>query len=106
MQTRHAELKIELQSALITMRAIQICRTVATIDLIHNEWSIVGYGTGAFWDLWNWCIALCLNDWANLVPRTEAKIDHALTAVQAAYTELKLQWHITLMTMQNRYVEL
>ena len=21
-----------------------------------SEWSIVGYGTGAFWDLWNWSI--------------------------------------------------
>ena len=21
-----------------------------------SEWSIVGYGTGAFWDLWNWFI--------------------------------------------------
>ena len=26
-----------------------------------SEWSIVGYGTGAFWDLWNWFIPkLCL----------------------------------------------
>ena len=27
-----------------------------------SEWSIVGYGTGAFWDLWNWSItvASCL----------------------------------------------
>ena len=23
-----------------------------------SEWSIVGYGTGAFWDLWNWFIQL------------------------------------------------
>ena len=21
-----------------------------------SEWSIMGYGTGAFWDLWNWSI--------------------------------------------------
>ena len=24
-----------------------------------SEWSIVGYGTGAFWDLWNWSIGAC-----------------------------------------------
>ena len=23
-----------------------------------SEWSILGYGTGTFWDLWNWSIAL------------------------------------------------
>ena len=23
-----------------------------------SEWDIVGYGTGAFWDLWNWSILL------------------------------------------------
>ena len=34
-----------------------------TCSISHNalfrtcsEWSIVGYGTGAFWDLWNWSI--------------------------------------------------
>ena len=25
-----------------------------------SEWSIVGYGTGAFWDLWNWSIYMKL----------------------------------------------
>ena len=24
--------------------------------LFCSDWSIVGYGTGAFWDLWNWSI--------------------------------------------------
>ena len=26
-----------------------------------SEWSIVGYGTGAFWDLWNWSIGWCMH---------------------------------------------
>ena len=27
----------------------------------YSEWSIVGYGTGAFWDLWNWSILIKLS---------------------------------------------
>ena len=26
--------------------------------ICDSEWSIVGYGTGAFWDLWNWSLLL------------------------------------------------
>ena len=28
-----------------------------------SEWSIQGYGTGAFWDLWNWSIVIECNPW-------------------------------------------
>ena len=28
-----------------------------------SEWSILGYGTGAFWDLWNWSIVIECNPW-------------------------------------------
>ena len=36
---------------------------VPYLTMLHSEhfcseWSIVGYGTGAFWDLWNWSIGL------------------------------------------------
>ena len=32
-----------------------------------SEWSIVGYGTGAFWNLWNWSIAIVLTDETRII---------------------------------------
>ena len=46
-----------------------------------SEWNIVGYGTGAFWDLWNWSI-----DWCTLIdqwfPGYCFNIKNAISLVQ------------------------
>ena len=43
----------------------------------YSEWSIVGYGTGAFWDLWNWSIA----------------IFRSLLRIMQTYTSGLFPWH-------------
>ena len=49
-------------NSVVNLLIVVLWRHVATqiwIKYAHfcSDWSIVGYETGAFWDLWNWSIA-------------------------------------------------
>ena len=47
-QVKSLEYSWEKNNSMVTQKCVHFC----------SEWSIVGYRTGAFWDLWNWSIVL------------------------------------------------
>ena len=59
-----------------------------------SEWNILGYGTGAFWDLWNWFIGSLVNEdlatTGSVISWNDHRYDYYLNSL---WPRDSIRWH-------------
>ena len=63
-----------------------------------SEWSIVGYGIGAFWDLWNWSIVVLFSPNHNLIT-----LYHLTVTLFSTNHNLVTLYHLTVILFSTNH---